>query len=282
MAETYCGKRCTDCGLRETLNCPGCKDGPGRPVSGVCELAQCCRSKGHAFCDTCNFRDGCGKVRSREQQPDYRRRKQEMERRQQEKIARRSLVLGKWLWVLFWLNIPGTVAGLMVNNYVAGLLPGMYWAGVLLSAACSVAYGLILLKLGAEETRYRTAGICGLVSTGVSALLLLVYGMGTVPAWSMLITLPMLVVSLVREYNEYTANAVVLADVDRVLSDRWTVLWKWAVACFAATLGGTLGVLIVPVLGLLVVMAGGIGTIVVSILKLIYLYRSAKTFREYE
>ena len=35
-------------------------------------------------------------------------------------------------------------------------------------------------------------------------------------------------------------------------------------------------------LGLLVVLASAIGTLVVSILKLVYLWRTARTFREYE
>lgn len=205
-----------------------------------------------------------------------------MERRQQEEIARRSTVLGKWLWVLFWLNIPSAVAGVLTNDQVADLVPGMYWAGHLLSTVCGVAYCVILLKLAAVEPRYRTAGVCGLASMGLGVLLLLVSGAEAAPAWSLLLTLPSLVVTLVREYSECMANAAVLADVDRVLSDRWTVLWKWTVACFVATMGSALVMIVIPLLGLLVFIAGGIGTIVVSILKMIYLYRSAKTFREWE
>ena len=37
----------------------------------------------------------------------------------------------------------------------------------------------------------------------------------------------------------------------------------------------------IPILGLLVVLGSAIGMIVVSILKLVYLYRTAKLFREY-
>ena len=39
--------------------------------------------------------------------------------------------------------------------------------------------------------------------------------------------------------------------------------------------------LIIPILGLIVALVTAIGTVVVSILKLVYLYRTAKTFREY-
>ena len=55
MAETYCGKICAECAQKETLNCSGCKAGPGRQFGGDCKLAKCCRAKGHQECATCGF-----------------------------------------------------------------------------------------------------------------------------------------------------------------------------------------------------------------------------------
>lgn len=46
-------------------------------------------------------------------------------------------------------------------------------------------------------------------------------------------------------------------------------------------LGSIVLMLIIPILGLIVALVTAIGTVVVSILKLVYLYRTAKTFREY-
>lgn len=45
--------------------------------------------------------------------------------------------------------------------------------------------------------------------------------------------------------------------------------------------GSILVMLIIPVLGAIAVIGCTIGTVVVGILKLVYLYRTAKIFREY-
>lgn len=69
MAETYCGKSCLECGQKDVLNCPGCKAGPGKQYGGDCELAKCCRSKGHQECSTCGFNGNCGTLRSKDRMP---------------------------------------------------------------------------------------------------------------------------------------------------------------------------------------------------------------------
>lgn len=96
-----------------------------------------------------------------------------------------------------------------------------------------------------------------------------------------LFIIPAMIVSLVGEYNEYSAHAEVVGDVAPVLSDKWTGLWKWYIGMTLGLLGSILLMLIIPILGLLVALVTAIGTIVVSILKLVYLYRTAKVFREY-
>ena len=101
MAETYCGKNCSECSKKEQLNCSGCKAGPGRQFGGDCELAKCIRSKGHESCDTCSFKGNCGTYRNRDSMPDYRIRKIEAEEMRKAAIAKRAPMLGKWLWIIF-------------------------------------------------------------------------------------------------------------------------------------------------------------------------------------
>ena len=96
----------------------------------------------------------------------------------------------------------------------------------------------------------------------------------------MLIAIPVLAVALYGEYSEYMAHAAVLADVDPELSDKWTNLWNWHVGLNIGVLGSPFLVLI-PVLGALILFGMAIGLIVVSVLKLLYLYQTAKAFREY-
>ena len=281
MSETYCGKSCTECAQKESLNCQGCKAGPGRQFGGDCELAKCIRSKGHESCDTCGFKGNCGTLRSRDSMPDYRLRKIEAEEQRKAAIAKRAPVLGKWLWIVFWLIIPSTIASFMTHETIVEYLPGLYLPGQILRAVCSLTYGLILVKLASEEDRYKTAGICALVCGVVSAVVAFISGTGETATWTLIFTLPAAVVSFVGEYNEYMAHSIVLTGVDNELSEKWEKLWKWYIGMFGAMIGSILVMLIIPILGALVMIGAAIGTIVVSILKLVYLYRTAKIFREY-
>ena len=281
MAETYCGKTCAECTKKEQLNCSGCKVGPGRQFGGDCELSKCVRDKGHETCDTCSFKGNCGTLRSRESMPDYRIRKIEAEEQRKAAIAKRAPVLGKWLWIIFWLVIPSSIGSIMAHETTAKILPGLFIPGQIINAICSLIYGAILLKLGSEEDRYRTAGICALIAGASSALAAMINGGSDGATWILIFTIPAAIVAIVGEYNEYMAHSAVLSGVDNELSEKWEVLWKWYIGLFAGIFGSILLMLIFPVLGAIAVIGATIGTVVVSILKLVYLYRTAKIFREY-
>ena len=277
MPETYCGKNCEECTQKEILNCPGCKSGPGKRYGGDCDLAKCVQSKGHATCDTCGFHESCGTLRSRDRMPQQRIARIEAEKARQAALAKRAPVLGRWIWILFWLVVPSTIGEFMSNDTMAQILPALYLPGKLLGALCTLAYGAILLKLSAEEDRYKTAGICCLVAGLASTIAAFV---GDAP-WILLITLPAAIVSLVGQYNEYMAHSAVLAGVDYALSGKWETLWKWHIGLLAAMFGCILLAVIIPILGTLVLIAAAIGILVVSILKLVYLYQTAQIFRAY-
>lgn len=281
MAETYCGKTCAECTKKETLNCPGCKAGPGRTFGGDCELAQCVRNKSHETCETCVSRTGCGTLRGRDSIPDYRLRRIEFEQQRKAAIAQRAPVLGKWMWLLFWLIIPNEIAGLMTNENLGGMIPALYYPGQILSILCYLAYGGILLKLGAVEAGYRTAGICSLIANGANLLHAWISGGGDKPAWMLLISLPAAIVAFVGAYHEYMAHSAVLTGVDHELAEKWEKLWKWNIVLYGGLIVCLVVMFIIPLLGALVMIAAAIGLVVVSVIKLVYLYRTAKIFREY-
>ena len=137
MAETYCGKTCAECIQKETMNCFGCKTGPGSQYGGDCELAKCCRSKGHQECTTCGFNGNCGTLRGKDSMPEYRIKRMEAEKNRAAAIAKRASVMGKWLWILFWLIIPSTIASVLINENIAGAIPSVFVPGQVLSAICS-------------------------------------------------------------------------------------------------------------------------------------------------
>lgn len=275
MAETYCGKSCMECTQKETLQCPGCRVGPGRELGGDCELARCVREKGHETCDTCLNKGRCGTFQGKENMAFYRRRKQEAKEAEQRKLAARVPVLGKWLSYLFWLVVPSVVSSLLTIEMVAEAFPWLSVFGSLLGTACSLAYGLILVRLGSEAEGYRTAGICVLIAGAVNYLASFLSG-----NWTLLMTLPAAVLALYGEYREYMAHSSVLAGVDNELSGKWEKLWVWHIGSFAAILIGAV-LAFIPVLALIVMLGGLLAMCVVSFLKLKYLHQTAKLFREY-
>ena len=275
MSETYCGKSCAECAKKETLNCPGCKAGPGRPFGGDCKLAHCARDKGHETCDTCALMGGCVNFKRRDEMPDYRIRRISEDEKKKADLARKAPFLGKWLWIIFWLIIPSAIGGLMTQEFIVKLMPGLAVPGQIIKAVCTLIYGAILLKVSTEEHRYQTAGICALVAGAVSVVM--VFG----PNWTGIFTLPAAVVAVVGEYQEYMAHSAVLYGVDSVLAWKWESLWKWYIGLYLGMFGCIFVMLITPVLGALALIGCAIGTLVVSILKLIYLYRTAVIFREY-
>lgn len=278
--EGFCGKNCETCTWRERLACPGCQEGPGRPFSGDCGIAACCREKGHAACGTCAHLAGCPKRMGRDRAPGERQLRAETEVQRRREQDRRAPVLGKWLWLLFWLVIPSVLGNLMSNETVTEVLPGLRAPGEVLNLLCMLAYGFILWQLRQLEDGYRTAAVCCAVSAVAGTLLECLRGTvedGIV----LLLILPVLGVKLYGTYREYTAHAAMLDGADDGLAAKWRLLWKWEIGLLLGMFGCVVLAIFSALLGLLVLLADFIGIIVVSVLRLVYLYRTAKLFRDH-
>ena len=281
MAENYCGKSCSTCDMREVLCCPGCKSGPGRPFGGDCELARCCREKNHESCDTCTQKPACGKYHSADSMADYRLKKQTADRAARETAENRVAVLGKWLWAYFWLLIAMQLPGILTNEQVKEVLPELALVGEVLKLLLSLAVVGIFFKMSVSNIRYRKAGICLLLAAVVECLTALFFGAKQMPAGTLLITVPAMIVSFVGEYNEYVTHSEVLTHMDDMLAERWLRLWKWYIILFCAILGSLVLAFLLPILSVLLVLTSTIGLVVVAIIKLTYVYRMAKMFRTY-
>ena len=281
MEETYCGKTCAECGRRDELNCPGCKTGPGKPYDGDCILAKCTRGKGHETCATCIYSSTCGTLMGKNSIPDQRIRKIEAEKQRKAMLVKRAEVMGKWLWIMFWLMIGANIPGLLSNDYFAQSLPGLYLAGAICGLLFNLAWCLILLKLGREYGGYRVAGILFLVGSVISALRGTITWMNPDANGLVLLSLPAAVANIVATYQEYTAHSAVLNGVDDVLSEKWGALWRWYIRCYLGMFGCVVLMGFAPLLGVVLVVAAIIALLVIAIMEIVYLYRTAKIFREY-
>lgn len=277
MSNPYCGKNCESCPQKEQKLCPGCRQGPGRSWSGDCEIAVCCRDKGHETCDTCTNNRYCGKRSRRDGMIDRREQKAAEQAAQRAELARKAPFLYKWLSILFWLVIPATVASLLGMEAMADAAPGVYLVGKYLTVVCSVAYGLVLLRLAKENRTYQTAGVLRLVAAAASLLLVLL----PVANWTVIISLPAAVAGLVAAYHEYMAHAGVLRGVDDDRAEKWRLLWKWRLALLIAPFASIVVILIFQLLGVLVLVAALIGNLVIGIVELYYLWQTKQAFRDY-
>ncbi len=187
-------------------------------------------------------------------------------------------LLAKWINVLFWLVIVVNVASLLTSENVTNAAASIAFAGQIISIAADVAYGVILLKIAYESFRYRSAAICCFITAGISAVLIPVSD-GTEFALAIPVVIVTIVIDMVGEYYEIMGHSDVLCDVDKALSDKWIRLWKWYLGTFLGIIGGTVVAAIIPLIGMVIVLASTIGTFVVSVLKIIYIYKTAKAFR---
>ncbi|MCH5274677.1 MAG: hypothetical protein J1E65_02465 [Lachnospiraceae bacterium] len=194
-------------------------------------------------------------------------------------ITQKALFMGKWLWILFWMIIPASLADIMTINLVALRFPLLYMVGLILKFTCSIGYGLIILKMSSENGRYRKSGLCYLIAAAINTIAFLTPGKGIEVL--LILTLPATVIALFAKYHEFMSHAEVVYDVDADLTAKWIMLWKWYIRILCIMIGGSIAGVITRFLSLLVILAGSIGLIVVSILQLVYLYKSAKAFREY-
>lgn len=280
MAETFCGKSCADCLTKKELNCPGCRFGPGRSISGECDLAQCCRSRGHETCGSCSFKVRCGKYMRKEKAPDDRLRRMNAEKERIAENARRAPTVARWMSVLFWLVIPSLIGSLFTSDTTQNWIPGFYIPALLLQYGSSIIYGVVLLMLSKLENGYRTAGILMLISPIVSILMLFIGSMDAA-ATLFIFTIPMLIVQLIAIYLEFHAHADIMSDMDDNLSNLWLGLWKWTIGMYALTFGSLIVMVINPVLGVIAMLAGLVGTVGVGIIKEVLLFKSARAAKQY-
>lgn len=283
MANSYCGKCCGECALAEQLNCPGCKAEQYSPMAAQCAIAACCRSRGHDNCETCNFRENCPNWNKRDANPQQIVQKQaELQRRAQAEAEVRAqaqaqlrevaAILGKWVWVLFWLAVGPLALSLL--NGVDALSNVIAVIGILISVICGWIY---LKKLSEVDDGFRLASL-GHFITALSSLLGLFITEGG--ALDTVLSLVFLLPSLVGMYYEFTTYSDILQGVDNELSEKWRKLWKIFIICTGIIFGSLVLVLLLPGLAALSALGGVIGMLVSSVLEWVYLYKTAKVFRD--
>lgn len=281
MGETFCGKICGECILKERLACPGCKNDPGKTWMEGCELALCCKDKGHEICETCSYRKNCSLLRDRDRLPEIRLNRQTEEAERKKNTVRKAVFAAKWIRYLFWLSIFNTIFNLMCNEDIVNWLPFLLIPGRILSFLASVSYGMILLKLMSAENEYRAAGICTIAAGVISAVINGMFKESQSVGWPLLLSIGLLVIAMAGEYYEFKGHENIMAEIDSILSESWKRLWKWFLGMNLTMLGSICIVFISPFLGLIAMLTGSIGSFIVSIQRAVYLYKTGDALKQY-
>ena len=187
-------------------------------------------------------------------------------------------LLAKWMRILFWLIIISTAANLLTSEIVTNAAPPLASAGQILNIAANVAYGVVLLKIASESMNYRNSAICRFITVAV-AIAVIPISDNTESFIAIPVVILSIVMDMVGEYYEFMGHAEVLRGADRTLSYKWLTLWKWYIGTFLGMIGGTVLAVMIPLIGLIVVLASTVGTLVISIVKIVYIYKTAGVFR---
>lgn len=189
-------------------------------------------------------------------------------------------LLAKWTNILFWLIIVSTVANFLTSENVTNAVPVLAFTGQILNIVSTAAYGVVLMKIASESMHYRNSAICCFITAVISVAVIPISD-DTESFIAISVVIVSVVINMIGEYYEFMGHADVLQDVDRTLSDKWFKLWKWYVGTFFGMIGGTVLAVIIPLIGMIIVLASTIGTFVVSIVKIVYIYKMSKLFGKY-
>ena len=295
MAETYCGKNCSECAEYQNSLCPGCRQGPGSWLGNDCDIAQCARDKGCATCLGCDSEKTCILCAGASVMPE-RRKQRAAAKEAGQALRRQHKDVGKWLWIYFWMFIPSLIAAFMSYNIFVRTLFALRLPGEILCILIGIVQCVLLFLLSKEEKNYGYAA-WAMVPVIVISVPDVIYHAGyfkTSPSLTHILAIMSLLAAAstaVMSYFECKANRNVLTDVDARLSEKWRKLWgqyriAWILLWIAWTLLyasealALIRITAVKVLGGMVLVAANIGLIVVGIQRLIYLYKTAKLFRE--
>lgn len=177
----------------------------------------------------------------------------------------------KWYRGLFWILIICTVAEAVFSGDGEGNPDTLHW---IVNNLATAAYGVVLLKMISLSAHFRMAGLCKVASAVIGILSVAVSELSI--AVVLIVVIMAAVVDIVGEYQEFSGHADFVCDKDLVLSEKWLRLRLWYIVMLAGLTGGVVCGVLLVLPGLIILLACGIGLVVVSIVKIIYVYRTAR------
>ena len=195
--------------------------------------------------------------------------------RYSEAICQRAPLMAKWLWVLFWANIASIIINLI--KIESSEIYTAVQSGSTLICALIICASLYMMR--SEDKRYGLAALFQLIAVAFNFCISFIFGSLDASFFAILISLVSSVLSLLAVYNEYHAHSCIVGGLDCDLGDRWQKLWVWQIIGIAGTFIALLLTILAAGFGAVLVILVAIYVLVIQIIYLVTLYRSAKAYR---
>ena len=193
--------------------------------------------------------------------------------RYSEAVVRRAPLMAKWLWVMFWANIAHIIFIKIESSVVYTTIQGI------LANVCTLIICLALFQMRGEDKRYSLAALFMLIPVVLDTVFGMLIGYGDSTGMVIFVGLVSVILSLLATYNEYHAHSCIVGGLDCDLGDRWQKLWVWQIIGIAGTFVSLLLTALAAGFGVVVMLVVAIYVLVIQIIYLVTLYRSAKAYR---
>lgn len=261
MDVNYCGKDCAVCEYRS--ECRGCT-----ALHHDCDIAQCCRQRGHASCETCVTKDRCGTLMRKDRKYEERRESARRVMLAAQENEARAAVMAPVLWKIFWLMVVTNILSVVI------FIPALERMGNIFIHVMSTMIAGLLMTMKDVDRRFWTAGCCAVAAALLNLAVVLLGEGGLVTVLS----LGASVFAWVALYYELNTMGEIVGWVDAILGKGWRNLWKYRMIALGAGIGCVLLALLAPVLAAVVLIGVAIAALVLGIMQMVYYYKTAKLF----
>ena len=195
--------------------------------------------------------------------------------RHSEAVVRRAPVMAKWLMTMFWVNI----AHIIINFIKIESSVTYTTIQSILVNVCTLVICFSLFQMRGEDARYGRAALFSLIPVVFDLVFGVVIGYGDSTGTVIFVALVSVILSLLATYNEYHAHSCIVGDLDRDLGERWKKLWVWQIIGIVGTFFAIVLALVAAGFGAFLVLVAAVYVLVIQIIYLVTLYRSAKAYR---
>ena len=199
------------------------------------------------------------------------------------------------------MTIAVTIISLLLDNGIAAkYIPGNELIDKIIAGIFLLTRSIIIYRLFTMQKKYQAAGILGILAVIMFAVESIVFIDGKYDAWSLIVTIPTFIIYAISEIMEMKAHSLVLEEAHDKMSRRWNILKNLYIGSLISFVFGALiiillnlitgslsfnfdnttNVMVMLVIGVILISVGIILILIVSIMKIVFIFLTAKFLRK--